>query len=265
MPLITAAVRGELRAAMEAEVRDAARAMRRGVERAGREVQAELRAQARAAGFSDRGRAVANAWRLSLYPPPAAAPRTLRPAALVWTNAPKLVDAFDRGIPIVARGKRYLAFPTPYNAAGGRRGASARGGLRVTPAQMQAARREAFVIRSKSNPSVRLAGQRGRPARRHRRIGGFRRSRRNRRRARCGAAALGGLVKGHGTSAMPHLARKLSSDRETLCASGPSGGHAGTDVWLLQAAAPNQGNVFSCPSEGHAASKIASAMSRTVA
>ena len=156
MPLITAAVGGDLRAAMEAEVRDAARAMRRGVQRAGREVQAELRAQARSAGFSDRGRAVANAWRLSLYPPPAAAPRTLRPAALVWTNAPKLVDAFDRGIPIVARGGRYLAFPTPYNAAGGRRGASARGGLRVTPAQMRAARREAFVIRSKSNPSVRL-------------------------------------------------------------------------------------------------------------
>ncbi|MGG5819647.1 hypothetical protein [Falsiroseomonas sp. HW251] len=56
MPLITAAVRGDLRAAMEAEVRDAARAMRRGVERAGHEVQAELRAQARGAGFSDRGR-----------------------------------------------------------------------------------------------------------------------------------------------------------------------------------------------------------------
>ena len=87
MSLLTAAVRGDLRAAMEAEVRDAARAMRRGVERAGREVQAELRAQARAAGFSDRGRAVANAWRLSLYPPPATAPCTLRPAALVWTKA----------------------------------------------------------------------------------------------------------------------------------------------------------------------------------
>ncbi|MFZ4410572.1 MAG: DUF6441 family protein [Paracraurococcus sp.] len=156
MPLITSAVLGDLRAGMEAEVRDAARAMRHGVERAGREVQAELRAQARSAGFTDRGRAVANAWRLSLYPPPATAQRTLRHAALVWTNAPKLVDAFDRGLPVVARGGRYLAFPTPYNAAGGRRGASARGGLRVTPAQMQAARHEAFVIRSKSNPSVRL-------------------------------------------------------------------------------------------------------------
>jgi len=42
MPLITAAVRGDLRAAMEAEVRDAAGAMRRGVERAGARASAEL-------------------------------------------------------------------------------------------------------------------------------------------------------------------------------------------------------------------------------
>lgn len=34
----------------------------------------------------------------------------------------KLVDAFDRGIPIIARGGHYLAFATLYNAAGGRRG-----------------------------------------------------------------------------------------------------------------------------------------------
>jgi hypothetical protein len=156
MSLVAASVRGDLRAAMEAEVRDAARAMRRGVERAGREVQAELRAQARGAGFSDNGRAVANAWRLRVFPAPGVAPRTLKPAALVWSNAPKLVEAFDRGTPIIARNARYLAFPTPYNAAGGRRGSSARGGLRVTPQQMQGARGEAFVIRSNSNPAVRL-------------------------------------------------------------------------------------------------------------
>ena len=82
MPLLLATIRGDLRAAMEAEIRDVARAMRRGVEHAGREVQAELRAQAR--------------------------------------------------------------------------GASSRDGLRVTPAEMKAARGEAFIIRSKSNPAVRL-------------------------------------------------------------------------------------------------------------
>ncbi|MCA3336194.1 MAG: hypothetical protein INF55_15600 [Roseomonas sp.] len=156
MSLLLATIRGDLRAAMEAEIRDVARAMRRGVERAGREVQAELRAQARGAGFSDKGRALANSWRLKLYPPPGAAPRSFRPAALVYSNAPKLVEAFDKGIPIAAKGGRYLAFPTGYNATRGRRGASSRGGLRVTPAEMTAARGEAFVISSKSNPAVRL-------------------------------------------------------------------------------------------------------------
>jgi len=156
MPLLLATIRGDLRAAMEAEIRNVARAMRRGVERAGREVQAELRAQARGADFSDKGRALANSWRLKLYPPPGAAPRSFRPAALVYSNAPKLVEAFDKGLPITAKGGRYLAFPTGYNATRGRRGASSRGGLRVTPAEMKAARGEAFIIRSKSNPSVRL-------------------------------------------------------------------------------------------------------------
>ena len=156
MPLLLATIRGDLRAAMEAEIRDVARAMRRGVERAGREVQAELRAQARGADFSDKGRALANSWRLKLYLPPGAAPRSFRPAALVYSNAPKLVEAFDKGLPITAKGGRYLAFPTGYNATRGRRGASSRGGLRVTPAEMKAARGEAFIIRSKSNPAVRL-------------------------------------------------------------------------------------------------------------
>jgi hypothetical protein len=77
MALLLATIRGDLRAAMEAEIRDVARAMRRGVERAGREVQAELRAQARGADFSDKGRALANSWRLKPYPPPGAAPLTV--------------------------------------------------------------------------------------------------------------------------------------------------------------------------------------------
>ena len=99
MPLLFATIRGDLRAAMEAEIRDVARAMRRGVERAGREVQAELRAQARGAGFSDKGRALANSWRLKLYPPPGAAPRSFRPAALVYSNAPKLPALIRAGHP----------------------------------------------------------------------------------------------------------------------------------------------------------------------
>lgn len=156
MPVGVNTLRLSMRAAMEEEIVAIAAVLRRAVARTGRQVQQELRAQARAGGFKDGGRAIANAWRLRTYPAEGTAPRTWRPAALVYSNAPDIADAFDKGVPIVAKGKRWLAFPTGWNAIRGRRGASSRGGLRVTPEQMMAAKGDAFVIRSKSNPAVRL-------------------------------------------------------------------------------------------------------------
>lgn len=149
-------IRAGIRAAMDEEIIAIAAGLRRAVARTGRQVQQELRAQARAGGFKDGGRAIANAWRLRTYPAEGAAPRTWRPAALVYSNAPDIAEAFDKGVPIVAKGQRWLAFPTSWNALRGRRGASSRGGVRVTPAQMMAAKGDAFVIRAKSNPAVRL-------------------------------------------------------------------------------------------------------------
>ena len=165
MPVGVNSLRLSMRAAMEEEIIAIAAALRRAVARTGRQVQQELRAQARAGGFKDGGRAIANAWRLRTYPAEGTAPRTWRPAALVYSNAPDIADAFDKGVPIVAKGKRWLAFPTGWNARRGRRGASSRGGLRVTPEQMMAAKGDAFVIRSKSNPAVRLWCLRVREAR----------------------------------------------------------------------------------------------------
>jgi hypothetical protein len=48
MPLLTSAIRSDVRGAMEVEVHHAARAMCRGVERTDHDVRAELHAQARA-------------------------------------------------------------------------------------------------------------------------------------------------------------------------------------------------------------------------
>ena len=158
MSLIRAAATGNLRAGLDQELRKVSAALRRAVTSTGAEVQAELRAQARGAGFKDGGRAVANAWRLQVFPRPGVGPKTLRPAALVWSRMPDIVTAFDRGAVIRAKGGKYLAFPTGYNAARGRRNAGSRGGVRVTTDQMmQAGRRgEAFVLPSKSNPRVKL-------------------------------------------------------------------------------------------------------------
>jgi hypothetical protein len=158
MTFLRAAITGSLVQAMDGEVRRVSAALRRAVTTTGQQVQAELRAQARGAGFKDGGRAIANTWRLNIYPRPGVGPKTLRPAAHVISRMPNVVTAFDRGAPIRAKGGKYLAFPTGYNAGGGRRGGARRGGLRVTPEQMMAAgkRGEAFVLPSKSNPRVRL-------------------------------------------------------------------------------------------------------------
>ena len=67
-------LRPSLRAAMDAEIVAIAAGLRRAVTRTGWQVQQELRAQARAGGFKDGGRAIANAWRLRIYPAEGTAP-----------------------------------------------------------------------------------------------------------------------------------------------------------------------------------------------
>lgn len=151
---LRAAITGNLGKAMDAQVVSVARALRRAVATAGAQVQAELRAQVRGAGFKDGGRAIANAWRLRVYPRPGVGPRTLKPAATIYSNMPDVATAFDKGVTITAKGGKYLAFPTGFNSAGGRRGAGRRAGLRVTTDQMVQAggRGEAFVLPLRGKP-----------------------------------------------------------------------------------------------------------------
>jgi hypothetical protein len=147
--LLRAAIVGNLKAAMQGEVTRVAGALRRAVTTAAQETQAELRRQARAGGFQDGGRAVANAWRMEVYPKPGRARDTLRPAALVWSRMPDAVDAFDKGARIRVQNADQLAIPTPANALRGSR-------MRITPWQMKAAKGETFYLRSKKNPAVTL-------------------------------------------------------------------------------------------------------------
>lgn len=155
MSLVKAAATGNLRAGLDRELRRVSAALRRAVDTTGQQVQAELRAQARSAGFKDGGKAMANAWRLRVFPRPGIAPTTLKPAAMVWSRMPDLATAFDKGVTVRPKGRNYLTYPTGYNAVGGRRNAGRRGGLRVTPEQMIAAgkRGEAFVLPLDGAPS----------------------------------------------------------------------------------------------------------------
>lgn len=74
---------------------------------AGQATQAELRAQV-SGTLGGNARGVANAWRLREFP----GQPSLGAAALVWTKAPNIIEAFDKGVTIRAKGGGWLAIPT---------------------------------------------------------------------------------------------------------------------------------------------------------
>jgi hypothetical protein len=141
---LAAAVAGSLAAILAAEVRAGERAVTRGVRSETERLKRELREQVVSA-FGARGRGIANAWRSRVFPETG---ESLNAAGLVWSKVPTIIHAFEHGALIRARGGRFLAIPTGFNAVGGRRG-RASGGLRVTPQQMVASR-QAFLRPFKS-------------------------------------------------------------------------------------------------------------------
>lgn len=140
---VRAEVRGDLAALIQDETDATARALRDGIDRAGLALQADLRDQTKRA--LPRGQGIANAWRERVYPVNPFV-RTLHPTALVWSRTPDIISAFDEGKPITVKRTKFLCWPTGYNAAGGRRNASGRGGVRVSTDEMTAAKGQSVVI-----------------------------------------------------------------------------------------------------------------------
>ncbi|WP_439579329.1 DUF6441 family protein [Elioraea sp.] len=138
-----AAVVGSLKRILEEEVRAGERAVTRAVREETDRTQHELRAQT-ASAFGPRGRGLAGAWRARVFPRTG---ESLGAAGIVWTKAPTIIDAFERGATIRAKAGRYLAIPTGFNAPQGRRGR----GMRVTPQQMVASG-QAFLRPMKQRP-----------------------------------------------------------------------------------------------------------------
>jgi hypothetical protein len=66
----------------------------------------ELREQVVEAGMGAR---LSKTWRGKRFPE---SRPSINAAAYMWTRAPDIVDAFERGVPIVARNRRFLAVPT---------------------------------------------------------------------------------------------------------------------------------------------------------
>jgi len=106
-------IQGDLRQIMVAETADAARAVTSGIGAATDGLKGELRQQVVGAGL---GQKLANTWRGDKYPGRAGV-TSLRAAGFVYSNAPDIADAFNRGVPIRSPNGFFLAIPTA--AAGG--------------------------------------------------------------------------------------------------------------------------------------------------
>lgn len=65
-----------------------------------------LRSDIRSAGLGNK---LANTWRGETYPK---GRDSMNASAFLWSKAPHIVDAFNRGVTIRAKGVRYLAIPT---------------------------------------------------------------------------------------------------------------------------------------------------------
>ena len=97
-----------LAAILDSEVTTLSRALRGAVERSAAALQADLRGQVTAAGL---GPGLAKAWQRETYP--RGGRRTLRPAALVYSKATALHEAFDDGPLILPRRGAFLLVPSP--------------------------------------------------------------------------------------------------------------------------------------------------------
>ncbi|QXN71611.1 minor tail protein [Rhodobacter phage RcKemmy] len=138
---ISVNVDGDLRAIYGTSLAEGKRAVQRGVSTAGAGLQADWRGQIGGAGLGSR---LQRTIRRKVYPE---GRNSLRAAALVWSNAGKIVDAFERGVTIRSNDGFYLAIPLP--AAG-----KQVGGKRITPGlwERKTGRRLQFVYRKGKPP-----------------------------------------------------------------------------------------------------------------
>ena len=97
---------GDFRKALSGTERQIAKAVTGAMREATDGLKTDLRTDVAEAGL---GRRLANTWRGKTYPE---STDSVEAASFVWSKAPKIVDAFDRGVTIRPKQGRYLAIPT---------------------------------------------------------------------------------------------------------------------------------------------------------
>lgn len=123
--------RPDMRKALAGTQQDIERAVTSGMRDAADGLKQDLRDDVVASGLGER---LSRTWRGKVFPEVG---ESVEAAAFVWSKAPKLINAFDRGVTIRSARGFWLAIPTP--AAGARgRGPNGRAS-RITPAVGSAA------------------------------------------------------------------------------------------------------------------------------
>ena len=135
----------DLVAMMQAEVLAGERAVTAAMRQAGSDLKADWRGQITSAGLGQR---LARSIRNKTYPERG---ESLDAAAFIWSKAPKIIHAHDKGVLIRSKAGFWLAIPLP--AAG-----KGRGGARLTPGEWEKRRgmRLRFVYRRRG-PSMLVA------------------------------------------------------------------------------------------------------------
>ena len=135
----------DLAAMMQEEVLAGERAVTSAMRQAGSDLKADWRGQITSA---DLGQRLARSIRNKTYPERG---ESLDAAAFIWSKAPKIIHAHDKGVLIRSKLDFYLAIPT--EAAG-----KGRGGARLTPGEWERRRgmRLRFIYR-RNGPSLLVA------------------------------------------------------------------------------------------------------------
>ena len=141
---IGVAITGDLRKIMAAELKDVGQAVRDAVTQSTESVKQDWRGDVRSAGLGNK---LANTIRAKVY----ANDSPMRTAGLVWTKAPKILDAHERGVTIRAHGGKYLAIPT---SAAPKKGTD---GKRVTPQTMPSSYGELRFVPRRGKPPLLVA------------------------------------------------------------------------------------------------------------
>jgi hypothetical protein len=129
---IVAKIDGDLKAIMETEIQAGKLASLAAVSGIGAAIKADWRAQVTGAKLGAR---LGNSIRYEAYPKGRG---SFNAAAQVFSRAPHIIGAFERGAVITAKGGQWLAIPMAAAGAG-------RGGARLTPAEWE--RRRGLKLR----------------------------------------------------------------------------------------------------------------------